>query len=218
MRIIIFILFFSIFPSEIFAQCIVKNTINVDKYYENTLKRICNDFAADDKVSNKKFLVAITDKFKNPNAFAVKDGGTQIILINPPMLELHSKNFRSINFVIAHEISHFALGHVKDLKDSDLKDRLIASSLSSLSTFFGFTMGNFVDLISSTTAAQYSQKQELDADKLALSLLLRNGYPKDDALYSMGLIREISSSSSFGDFLRTHPNPSLRYQKILDSN
>jgi len=215
---IIFFLFFSIFPFEVFAQCKVNNTINIDKYYENTLKSICNRLVADDKVTNKKFLVAITDKFKNPNAFAIKDGGTQIILINPPMLELHSKNIRSISFVIAHEISHFALGHVKDLKDSDLKDRLIVSSLSTLSTFFGFTMGNFVDLISSTTAAQYSQKQELDADKLALSLLLRNGYPKDDALYSMELLRDISSSSSFKDFLRTHPNPSLRYQKIQDSN
>jgi predicted Zn-dependent protease len=205
-------------PLDIFAQCRIKNTANVDKYYENALKVICNSLVADDKVLNKKFLVGITDKFKNPNAFAIKDGGTQIILINPAMLELHSKNIRSISFVMAHEISHFALGHVKDLKDSDLKDRLLVSSLSTLSTAFGFTMGGFVDLISTTTAAQYSQKQELDADKLALTLLLRNGYPKDDALYSMGLLRDISSSSSFGDFLRTHPNPSLRYQKIQSAN
>ena len=205
-------------PLDIFAQCRIKNTASVDKYYENALKVICNSLVADDKVLNKKFLVGITDKFKNPNAFAIKDGGTQIILINPAMLELHSKNIRSISFVMAHEISHFALGHVKDLKDSDLKDRLLVSSLSTLSTAFGFTMGGFVDLISTTTAAQYSQKQELDADKLALSLLLRNGYPKEDALYSMGLLRDISSSSSFGDFLRTHPNPSLRYQKIQSAN
>lgn len=216
MKIILVLVLF--LPLELFAQCRVKNTTNVEKYYENTLKVICNSLASDDKIANKKFLVGITDKFKNPNAFAIKDGGTQIILINPAMLELHSKNIRSISFVIAHEISHFALGHVKDLKDSDLKDRLLVSSLSTLSTAFGFTMGGFVDLISTTTAAQYSQKQELDADKLALSLLLRNGYPKDDALYSMGLLRDISSSSSFGDFLRTHPNPSLRYQKIQSAN
>jgi predicted Zn-dependent protease len=217
MQLIIFFLLLA-FPLEILAQCKVKNTANVEKYYENTLKLICNTLASDDKVLNKKFLIGITDKFKNPNAFALNDGGTQIILINPAMLELHSKNIRSISFVMAHEISHFALGHVKDLKDSDLKERLIVSTLSTLSTVFGFTMGGFIDLISTTTAAQYSQKQEIDADKLALSLLLRNGYPKDDALYSMGLLRDISSSSSFGDFLRTHPNPSLRYQKIQDTN
>jgi len=214
----IFLILFLLFPLEILAQCRVKNTANVEKHYENTLKVICNSLASDDKVLNKKFLIGITDKFKNPNAFAIKDGGTQIILINPAMLELHSKNIRSISFVMAHEISHFALGHVKDLKDSDLKDRLLVSSLSTLSSVFGFTMGSFVDLISTTTAAQYSQKQELDSDKLALSLLLRNGYSKDDALYSMGLLRDISSSSSFSDFLRTHPNPSLRYQKIQGLN
>ena len=216
LKILIFAAF--LLPLGAYAQCKVKNIANVDKYYENTLKVICNNLAADEKISNKKFLVVITDKFKNPNAFAVKDGGTQMILINPSMLELHSKNIRSISFVMAHEISHFALGHVNDLKDSDLKDRLIVSSLSTLSTVFGFTMGSFVDLISTTTAAQYSQKQELDSDKLALSLLLRNGYSKDDALYSMGLLRDISSSSSFSDFLRTHPNPSLRYQKIQGLN
>jgi predicted Zn-dependent protease len=216
LKLFIFLVFW--LPIGAYAQCKVKNIANVDKYYENTLRVICNSLASDEKVSNKKFLVGITDKFKNPNAFAIKDGGTQIILINPAMLELHSKNIRSISFVMAHEISHFVLGHVKDLKDSDLKDRLLVSSLSTLSSVFGFTMGGFVDLISTTTAAQYSQKQELDADKLALSLLLRNGYPKDDALYSMGLLRDISSSSSFGDFLRTHPNPSLRYQKIQSAN
>jgi predicted Zn-dependent protease len=214
----IFIFALTFFSYGAYAQCIIKNPAKVDKVYENALRAMCNSLASDDLVSNKKFVLVITDKFKNPNAFAIKDGGTQIILINPPMLELHSKNFRSISFVISHEISHFALGHVKDLKDSDLKDRLLVSSLSTLSSVFGFTMGGFVDLISTTTAAQYSQKQELDADKLALSLLLRNGYPKDDALYSMGLLRDISSSSSFGDFLRTHPNPSLRYQKIQSAN
>jgi predicted Zn-dependent protease len=216
LKILIFVAF--LLPLGAYAQCKVKNIATVDKYFEDTLRVICNNLASDEKISNKKFLVVITDKFKNPNAFAVKDGGTQIILINPPMLELHSKNIRSISFVMAHEISHFALGHVKDINDSDLKDRLIVSSLSTLSTVFGFTMGSFVDLISTTTAAQYSQKQELDSDKLSLSLLLRNGYSKDDALYSMGLLRDISSSSSFSDFLRTHPNPSLRYQKILGSN
>ena len=216
LKILIFVAF--LLPLGVYAQCKVKNPANVDKVYENALKSVCNSLASDDQVSNKKFVLVITDKFKNPNAFAIKDGGTQIILINPPMLELHSINFRSISFVIAHEISHFALGHVKDLKDSDLKDRLIVSSLSTLSTVFGFTMGSFVDLISTTTAAQYSQKQELDSDKLALSLLLRNGYSRDDALYSMGLLRDISSSSSFSDFLRTHPNPSLRYQKIQSAN
>ena len=215
---LILLLILTIFPLEVLAQCKVKNPANVNKVYENALKAVCNSLSSDEQVSNKKFVLVITDKFKNPNAFAVKDGGTQIILINPPMLELHSKNFRSISFVMAHEISHFALGHVRDLKDSDLKDRLMVSTLSTLSTVFGFTMGSFVDLISTATAAQYSQKQELDSDKLALSLLLRNGYSKDDALYSMGLLRDISSSSSFSDFLRTHPNPSLRYQKIQGLN
>ncbi len=215
---LIFFLILIIFPLEIFAQCNVKNPANVDKVYSNALRAMCNSLASDDLVSNKKFLLVITDKFKNPNAFAIKDGGTQIILINPPMLELHSKNFRSISFVIAHEISHFSLGHVQDLKDSDLKDRVIFSSLSTISSFFGFTMGNFIDFVTISSAAQYSQKQELDADKLALSLLLRNGYQKDDALYSMRLLKDISSSSSFGDFLKTHPNPSLRYQKIQGSN
>ena len=216
LKIFIFTLVF--LPYVVHAQCKLKNPANVDKAYENSLRVICNSLASDNLVLNKKFVLVITDKFKNPNAFAVKDGGTQIILINPPMLELHSKNFRSISFVIAHEISHFALSHVQDLKDSDLKDRVIFSSLLTFSSFFGFAMGNFIDFISVTSAAQYSQKQELDADKLALSLLLRNGYPKDDALYSMGLLRDISSSSSFGDFLKTHPNPSLRYQKIQGSN
>ena len=126
----LFISLIFLFPLNVYSQCKVKNTANVDKYYENTLRVICNSLASDDKILNKKFLVVITNKFKNPNAFAVKDGGSQIILINPPMLELHSKNLRSISFVMAHEISHFALGHVKDLKDSDLKDRLIFSALA----------------------------------------------------------------------------------------
>jgi predicted Zn-dependent protease len=214
----IFIFTLAFLPYVVYAQCKVKNPANVDKVYENALRSICNSLASDNQVSNKKFVLVITDKFKNPNAFAIKDGGTQIILINPPMLELHSKNFRSISFVIAHEISHFSLGHVQDLKDSDLKDRIIFSSLSTISSFFGFTMSNFIDFVTISSAAQYSQKQELDADKFALSLLLRNGYPKDDALYSMRLLKDISSSSSFGDFLKTHPNPSLRYQKIQGSN
>jgi putative metalloprotease len=134
------------------------------------------------------------------------------------MLELHSKNIQSISFVIAHEISHFTLGHVKDLKDSDLKERLVGSSLSTLSTAFGFTMGSFIDLVSASTVAQYSQKQELDADKFAVGLLMRNGYKKEHALYSMDIFRNFSESSSFSDFLKSHPNPSLRFQTIKNTD
>ncbi len=216
LKILIFTVAF--LPLGAFAQCKVKNPANVDKVYENALRAVCNSLASDNQIANRKFVLVITDKFKNPNAFAMKDGGTQIILINPPMLELHSKNFRSISFVIAHEISHFALGHVQDLKDSDLKDRVIFSSLLTLSSFFGFTMNSFIDFVTISSAAQYSQKQELDADKFAVSLLTRNGYSKNDALYSMGLLQDISSSSSFSDFLKTHPNPSLRFQKIQGIN
>ena len=106
----------------------------------------------------------------------------------------------------------------RSLKDSDLKDRIIFSSLLTLSSFFGFTMSSFIDFVAVSSTAQYSQKQELDADKFAVSLLIRNGYSKNDALYAMGLLRDISSSSSFSDFLKTHPNPSLRIQKIQSSN
>lgn len=206
-----------LFSVSVSAQCEIKNSANVSKIYINSLRSICSNLSLDEKVLNKKFIIGVTDKFKNPNAFAIKDGGKQIILINPSMLELHSKNIQSISFVIAHEIAHFALDHVNDIKDSDLKDRLVASSLSTLSTAFGFAMGNFIDFMSATTAAQYSQKQELNADKFALEILLRNGYTKNDALYSMGILRDSSESSSFSDFLKTHPNPSLRLQNIQNT-
>ena len=202
---------------EVYAKCTTENVAKIPKYYENILDKICNELSNDQKVSNKNFVLGITNKYKNPNAFAIKDGGKQIILINPSMLELHSKNIQSISFVIAHEIAHFALDHVKDIRDSDLKDRLVSTSLSTLSTAFGFTMGNFIDFMSATTAAQYSQKQELNADKFAIEILLRNGYTKDDALYSMSIMRDLSESSSFSDFLKTHPNPSLRYQNIQNT-
>jgi predicted Zn-dependent protease len=201
-------------PFSLYAQCKIKNSTQVDRQYESILRSICNTLANDERVVNKKFVLGITDKFKNPNAFAVKDGGTQFIFINPAMLDLHSKNKYSISFVIAHEISHFSLGHVQDLNDSDLKGRLINSSLTTLSTAFGATFSGLMDLLAATTTAQYSQKQELDADKFALSLLVNNGYSKEYALYSMGIIKDISTTSSFNDFLKTHPNPSLRLQKI----
>jgi predicted Zn-dependent protease len=107
-------------PLNLYAQCKIKNSTHVDKNQENILRTICNKLSSDERITNKKFILGITDKFKNPNAFAVKDGGTQLIFINPAMLELHSKNIYSISFVIAHEISHFSLGHVQDLTDSDL--------------------------------------------------------------------------------------------------
>lgn len=111
--------------------------------------------------------------------------------------------------IMAHEIAHDDLGHVAKLQILGaglslgviLLEQLIPGS-SSVTPIAG-----------SLIARGYSRSEELAADKHAVEILRRAGYPKEVMIDALGWV-ERQSKSGGGGFLSTHPATEERIEAL----
>lgn len=148
------------------------------------------------------------------NAFATSGGH---IFVTRGLLATTTSEDQ-IAAALAHEMAHVQLQHsLKAIKSS----RWTSAGLSVLNAAANITNaelassmdGMVSDQISTMMNNGYSQAQEFQADKRALSILAAAGYNPSAMLGMLSQLEKIQGSSGSGMF-KTHPTPASRIAKV----
>ena len=160
------------------------------------------------------------------NAFATSGGHIFVTrgLINSTTSE------DTLAAVIAHEISHIQLQHgLKAIKNNRITQALIVTGSSAASAATGsYKLSEMLDIfdesigeiVTTMVSNGYSQKQEFEADTMAMELLALAGY-EPSSLIDVLKVLEKNQSSQPGGFNKTHPTPAQRIsnaQKTVKNN
>jgi len=173
---------------------------------EKKLRKTVNFLSSGVKeLGNRKYAVLIVHS-NDVNAFAVPGG--KIFVTDSLLKEVSTE--KEINFVLAHELGHFA--HKDHLKILGRHFVLLAISIalsgeSSSTTRFLINSARNVEL-------KYSQEQELNADSFAVNLICKKYGDTSGAIDFMRKISKKNKLDKFVYFFATHPHPEDRISAI----
>lgn len=142
---------------------------------------------------------------KDINAFAMADGTVRVFA--GLMKEMTDDEIR---YVIGHEIGHVKLGHCKSslqmvYATSAARKTAAASGNSVASTIAQSEIADFAEKL---THAQYSQANELEADKYALDFMKANKYNPKACVSALRKLEGMSGNVK--SMFSSHPAPGDR--------
>jgi putative metalloprotease len=141
------------------------------------------------------------------NAFAMADG---TIRIYSGLMDMLSDG--ELRFVIGHEMGHIAKNHIrKKIQVGYAASALrkgIASQTGAAGDIARSALGDFAQTLMN---AQFSQREEKEADDYGLGFLKRNKFNPHAAV---GALRKIAKLGSNHSFLSSHPDPSRRADRL----
>ena len=140
---------------------------------------------------------------KEVNAFADESGA---IFVTQGLLKLVGDDKNSIAAILAHEIAHIWAGHHEIQKHDKMKFMLLGH-LFSVGGWITRLVGSFMV---KAGAARYSQDQELEADRLAVSYLSLAGYDPYAMSRVLARLNEVfksegHTSNPLTELLSSHP-------------
>jgi predicted Zn-dependent protease len=159
------------------------------------------------------YHVALLDS-NEINAFATSGGH---IFITRGLIS-SAKSEDALAGVIAHEIAHIQLKHsIKAIKTSRITNALVVTGASAAGSVTGYDVKEMTDIfnegvgeiVGTLVNNGYSQVQEFDADKTALSLLAGAGYNPSGLIDMLKELQRTQQGQS-GGFSKTHPSPDKR--------
>ena len=113
---------------------------------------------------------------------------------------LQRANDEQLRGVLAHEVAHQDLGHVAKAQAIGTGANILAAGLQQLFP----AAGVLVPIVGELGMRAYGRNEEYAADRHAVDILRRAGYPKETLIDSLTWIRRVSGSGG-GGFLSTHP-------------
>ena len=152
------------------------------------------------------------------NAFAAPGG---LILVTRGMVRL-CKTEDALAAVLAHEISHVQGQHgLKSIKNSRLTSALTiiageaakSYSPAQISKLTEAFEGSITDIASTLMKSGYSRDLEREADKGAVTILMRVGYDPGALIVMLTEMKKQLKPGGL-DFAKTHPNPNDRIEDI----
>lgn len=148
------------------------------------------------------YRVYLTD---DVNAFAMANG---TIRVYRGLMDLMTDD--ELLFVLGHEVGHVHHGHTKE----KIQLAYSAAALRKGVAASGGTAGQLAqsqigELAEKVANAQFSQREELQADSFGLEFMQRNGYPTDAAVSAL---RKLGGGPS--DFLSSHPGSEQRAARL----
>jgi predicted Zn-dependent protease len=178
-------------------------TQQLDPRQAERLQRIMLPLVRATNRSTKDVRVALID---DPSINAANAGGGEFYVTTGLLQKANDDQLRG---VLAHEIAHDDLGHVAraQLLGTGLNlgvvllEKLIPGS-SALTPIAGTLI-----------ARGHSRSEELEADRHAVEILQRAGYPKEVMIDALAWIMK-SSPQDGGGFLSTHPATSERIDAL----
>jgi len=122
---------------------------------------------------------------------------------------LSQANDEELRGVLAHEIAHEDLGHPAR---AQLVGTGVGIGVALLEQFFPGTNA-LAPLAGSLITNNYTRPMELEADRHAVTLLERAGYPKQTMIDTLSWLARHNGDSG-GGFLSSHPATSERIQAL----
>lgn len=151
------------------------------------------------------FKVYLTD---DVNANATADGS---IRVYSGLMDMMTDD--ELRYVLGHEIGHVIEGHslaAARLAYAASAARTGAGALNSTADVL--TSSALGDILEATINAQFSQKQESDADMYALEFMKTNHYNTQAAITALRKLETLSAGG--GGLLASHPAPGARAERI----
>ena len=184
------------------AQLDKQSTIaSASNSYSKRLAGITSDMKAVDGLT-MNYKVYIT---KELNAFALPDGSVRVYT---GLMDKMTDD--ELLFIIGHEIGHVKYGHSASRMRNAYRIEAARTGLSAAGGYVGAIAGSAIGAIGSDFVnAQYSQKNELEADQFGAEILRRKG--KDLAIGASAL-RKLGGGG--GGAMSSHPDSEERAQKI----
>lgn len=171
--------------------------------YAQRLERLSKKHTHEDGL-NLNFKAYITE---DVNANATADGS---IRFYSGIMDLMTD--QELLYILGHEIGHVADGDSLD----KIRTAYTTSAVRKSAGAFGgvaSTLSDTVlgDLLEQAVNAQFSQKQENDADAYAYNFMKKHGYDTKAAVSALMKLDKLGSS---GGMLSSHPNAAERAQKM----
>jgi predicted Zn-dependent protease len=208
------------------GRAVAANILAVYKPYTQNpaltqyLNHICQTLVinAPQAVSFNGYHVIILDS-PEYNAFATPGGH---IFITKKLVEAAASE-DMLAAIIAHELAHILLKHgIAIINDMKLSDEMTATAnraadLAGKDNAAAKRLMLFRDSVTKTIDTMlkngYSQSQEFEADREAMTLLLKSGYDPA-ALQDMLKVLQQVQKSQKGGFNTTHPTPADRIANV----
>jgi Zn-dependent protease with chaperone function len=114
---------------------------------------------------------------------------------------LQRANDDQLRGVLAHEVAHQDLGHVAKAQALGTGANILAAGLQQLFP----AAGVLAPIVGELGMRAYGRNEEYSADRHAVDILRRAGYPKENLVEALTWIRRVSGNGGGGGFLSTHP-------------
>mmetsp|Transcript_8186 Transcript_8186/g.10644 ORF Transcript_8186/g.10644 Transcript_8186/m.10644 type:complete len:475 (-) Transcript_8186:56-1480(-) len=173
----------------------------------------------------KSWKIVVTDN-ELPNAF-VNGFLPRRIFLTKGLLKEFCKTEEELALVLSHELSHFLLGHTKDILMVNAVVQVIAVSLISIIDPTGglgsFVLELVIPWLGSIIGASFSRDQEHQADDFGFEIIANACYEPRKALSIFGNMQaftEKMKSEGFGivvPMLSTHPMDEDRFRNQLEN-
>jgi predicted Zn-dependent protease len=151
-----------------------------------------------------------------PNAFSTPGGH---IFITKGLLDIVTSE-DALAGIIAHELAHVMFKHglkiidgMKITNEADIMARQARAFTGSSNTNIIFFRDSVNEIFNSMVKSGYSQRQEFEADTLALRLLADASYAPGGLLEIMDILKTVQSGQ-VGSINSTHPSPAQRIANI----
>lgn len=141
------------------------------------------------------------------NAFALPGG--QIFITYALFSKLNEAQLAG---VLGHEIGHVIGRHSAE--------RIAESSFwktVSMGAQVGADAGNIVGSIGQNTLLKNGRGDELESDDLGVLFLIRSGYPPEQMIEVMEILKAAAGPNRVPEFQSTHPDPDNRIARIKES-
>jgi beta-barrel assembly-enhancing protease len=115
--------------------------------------------------------------------------------------------------VLGHEVGHVIARHSAE---HIAKDQLLAglAGAALIATDASMQGAQLAQLARSLIQMRFGRKDELEADRLGLRLMVETGYDPRAMIRLMQVLAEASGRGEAPEFFSTHPNPTNRIEKI----
>lgn len=149
------------------------------------------------------------------NAFAhrLPEGGHAIV-VNAGLIDMVGYDADELAFVLAHELAHVALEH---LSDASIEARRSSAStvelLSMLADIVVPLSGLALSAGHAVHQAGFSREQEIEADRLGVSLMREAGFDTHGALRFQYKLLRVSNPSQL-NLLSSHPSGDERIEAL----
>ncbi len=139
------------------------------------------------------------------NAFAMADGTVRVYSGLMDAMSDHE-----LLFVIGHEVGHVKLGHSHKQAQLAYATSAVRKGVSALGGTVGELAKSELGVISTKIVnAQFSQKEEKEADDYGVQFMRRHGYPVSAAVSSLNKL-----GGGGGGLLSSHPDSKERAERL----